>query len=396
MPTSSLMQLRRGATSRPQPSSSPLTSSNFVFSVSGENQISLSTELAQLVPYRSSFQKVLLCENFNDSIDAFAVQPMELEQMLLEPEAGLFESLISSVLGVDNSQGGMQGGICGLSAASESKMLTFTIDSGSTVHILTLAAAQQLLHAKEPSRLQVVGVSGKSTRADVCGHLLTCVRDSALDSKNVNYVIDLGIAHGMRDCPLNILSVALLMKAGAVMHFEEGACYFKPFREAPKIPFEQLEPGLFQIKGEDAHALPGSLIETSPTQTTELISLSSPDALGTDSDIKCKHSYSVNGHVFATSADLNLWHRRLGHHLPKSKLVQIFKNNLVDGFKVRGRLNTNSALVELAHRPKFSANQFSTSGQWTARLMSSATLFPRTRKKFLTKPSEVLGIVSIL
>jgi hypothetical protein len=206
-----------------------------VFSVSGENQISLSTELAQLVPYRSSFQKVLLCENFNDSIDAFAVQPMELGQMLLEPEAGLFESLISSVLGVDNSQGG----ICGLSAASESKMFTFTIDSGSTVHILTLAAAQQLLHAKEPSRLQVVGVSGKSTRADVCGHLLICVRDSALDS-NVNYVIDLGIAHGMRDCPLNILSVALLMKAGAVMHFEEGACYFKPFREAPKIPFEQL------------------------------------------------------------------------------------------------------------------------------------------------------------
>jgi hypothetical protein len=60
------MQLRRGATSRPQPSSSPLTSSNFVFNVSGENQISLSTELAQLVPYRSSFQKVLLCENFND------------------------------------------------------------------------------------------------------------------------------------------------------------------------------------------------------------------------------------------------------------------------------------------------------------------------------------------
>ena len=249
------------------------------------------------------------------------------------------------MLGVDNTKGG----ICGLSAASKSKMFTFTIDSGSTVHILTLEAAQQLLHSKEPSRLQVVGVSGKSTRADVCGHLLICVRDSTLASANTNYVIDLGIAHGMRDCPLNILSVALLMKAGAVMHFEEGACYFKPFREAPKIPFEQLEPGLFQIKGEDAHSLPGSLIETSPTQTTELISLPSPEVAGTDSDIKCRHSYSVNGHVFATSADLNLWHRRLGHHLPNSKLVQIFKHNLVDGFKVRGRLHTNCSCRTCAH-----------------------------------------------
>ena len=153
-------------------------------------------------------------------------------------------------------------------------------------------------------------------------------------------MIDLGIAHGMKDCPLNILSVALLMKAGAVIHFEEGACYFKPFREAPKIPFEQLESGLFQIKGEDAYTLPGALIETSPNQAKESSLVSSSDVSGTDSDVKWGHSYSVNGHCFATSADLNLWHRRLGHHLPKSKLVQIFKHNLVDGFKVRGRLNT--------------------------------------------------------
>ena len=119
-------------------------------------------------------------------------------------------------------------------------------------------------------------------------------------------MIDLGIAHGMKDCPLNILSVALLMKAGAVIHFEEGACYFKPFREAPKISFEQLDSGLFQIKGEDAYSLPGALIETSPNQAKESNLVSSPEASGTDSDVKWGHSYSVNGQCFATSAFLSL------------------------------------------------------------------------------------------
>ena len=254
--------------------------------------------------------------------------------MLLEPEVGLFESLIGSVLGVDNSTGG----VCALSKASTSNLFTFTIDSGSTVHVLTLEAAQQLLHWKERSHLQIVGVSGSSSRADVCGHLLICVRDP---HSGAQYLIDLGIAHGMKDCPLNILSVALLMKAGAVIHFEEGACYFKPFREAPKISFEQLDSGLFQIKGEDAYSLPGALIETSPNQAKESNLVSSSETSGTGSDFKWGHSYSVNGHCFATSADLSLWHRRLGHHLPKSKLVQIFKHNLVDGFKVRGRLTTH-------------------------------------------------------
>ena len=54
----------------------------------------MSVELAQLKPYGSSFHKVLLCELFSNSITAFDVSPMQLEQMLLEPEDGLFETFI--------------------------------------------------------------------------------------------------------------------------------------------------------------------------------------------------------------------------------------------------------------------------------------------------------------
>ena len=210
--------MRRGAPSRPQLTSFPskIKPSNFVFTASGESKFSFTAELAQLTPCYSLFQKVLICESFTgDASTDLQVLPTQLEQMLVEPEVGLFESLISSVLGVDDSTGD----VCGLSKASMSNMFTFTIDSGSTVHVLTLKAAQQLLHWKEPSHLQIVGVSGSSSRADVCGHLLICVRDP---TSGAEYLIDLGIAHGMKDCPLNILSVALLMKAGAVIHFEEG------------------------------------------------------------------------------------------------------------------------------------------------------------------------------
>ena len=36
------------------------------------------------------------------------------------------------------------------------------------------------------------------------------------------YHIDLGLAHAMRACPLNLLSVSLFLKVGAVVHFEPG------------------------------------------------------------------------------------------------------------------------------------------------------------------------------
>ena len=52
-----------------------------------------------------------------------------------------------------------------------------------------------------------------------------------------------------------------------------------------------------------------------------------------------RHAYLVNGRCFATSGDLQLWHRRL-RHMDKERLLQIFKHNLVDGFKLTGRVTT--------------------------------------------------------
>jgi hypothetical protein len=52
----------------------------------------------------------------------------------------------------------------------------------------------------------------------------------------------------MRELPDNLLSVALLIKSGAVVHFEQGASYFQAHSGAAKMPLHQ-DGGLFQLFG---------------------------------------------------------------------------------------------------------------------------------------------------
>ena len=59
-----------------------------------------------------------------------------------------------------------------------------------------------------------------------------------------------------------------------------------------------------------------------------------------DAETPIRHAYLVNSRCFATSGDLQLWHRRLRHMDPE-RLLQIFKKrNLAAGFKLTGRVIT--------------------------------------------------------
>ena len=51
-------------------------------------------------------------------------------------------------------------------------LFTFTFDSGSDTHLLTLEAARSLLSSQESSYLKVLGVSGVPQRADLQGNLI--------------------------------------------------------------------------------------------------------------------------------------------------------------------------------------------------------------------------------
>jgi len=124
-----------------------------------------------------------------------------------------------------------------------SSSILATFDSGSDVHVLTVEAAQTLFASLSPSELRIVGVSGSPTRADLKGHLVVM----AESPDGSQHHIDLGLAHAMRACPLNLLSVSLLLQVGAIVHFEPGNCFFQPHAGAAKIPFQQRD-GMFQLE----------------------------------------------------------------------------------------------------------------------------------------------------
>ncbi len=84
-------------------------------------------------------------------------------------------------------------GLYGAAVAVHDKVLA-TIDSGADVHILTYEAALILFEEIKASRLQVVGVSGAGSRADVRGQLIISVKSS----NGSIHRFYLGEAHGMK------------------------------------------------------------------------------------------------------------------------------------------------------------------------------------------------------
>ena len=122
------------------------------------------------------------------------------------------------------------------------------IDSGANCHILTYEAAMKLLRDQSESNLRVIGVNGDSTAADVQGRLLVKLKGSS----GREYLLDLGTAHGMKNCPVNLLSLSMLLDVGAVLHFEKGNCWIQPPTSlqgagvAERIPMEE-KGGLFEI-----------------------------------------------------------------------------------------------------------------------------------------------------
>ena len=102
---------------------------------------------------------------------------------------------------------------------------------------LSFDAAMKLFRDLRLSKLRVIGISGKTLAADVSGQLVLDLSDA----HGCRYRVDFGTAHGMRGCPMNILSVSLLVEIGATLHFEKetaSLCHRDPqkrFRCEPKM-----------------------------------------------------------------------------------------------------------------------------------------------------------------
>jgi hypothetical protein len=75
----------------------------------------------------------------------------------------------------------------------ESQPVTFTLDSGSDVHVIQLHEAVKYFTSICASNLRVLGVSGATTRADLQGHLVISVQDD--DGYLFNPLIDKVVDH---------------------------------------------------------------------------------------------------------------------------------------------------------------------------------------------------------
>jgi hypothetical protein len=206
-------------------------------------------------------------------------------------------------------------------SSAELEKFYVTFDSGADTHVLSLPAAHALFDKKMLSNLRIIGVGGHPLPAAMMGKLIICVQDPVSLER---FIIDLGVAHAMDNCPLNLLSVSLLIKAGATVHFEQGNSYFQVFPGAPPIPFVQ-RGGMFQL-------------------------LASKGSLPAD-DSESPLSVASHGQVYGVAADLDVWHQRV-RHIPMQDLVKIDKFNLVDGLKLRGRISPSSCSCDACRQAK--------------------------------------------
>lgn len=196
---------------------------------------------------------------------------------------------------------------------SSSKVHMGTADSGSEVHLLTLEAAYDLFRDIGESNFRIVGITGVPSKADITGQLIV---DLLHPSSGQLYRVDFGAGHGMKDCPMNLLSVSLLLDIGAVLHFEADNCYIQPPKSSERIPLSR-RGGLFQFPLRQA--------------------LGADEVPPSDSE----YSFAVNGWSLL-AGDLKLWHRR-NRHIPLETLRRIHIENLVDGFNLTGSHNTDCA-----------------------------------------------------
>ena len=279
----------------------------------------------------------------------------------------------------------------GASRQFAEEYVTTLVDSGANCHVLSYEDALKLLQDQVESQLNVTGVDGSTTRADVKGRLIVTL----VGSSGREYKLDLGTAHGMKGCPVNLLSLSLLLDVGAVLHFEKGDCWIQPPSSlqgegvVERIPLQQ-KGGLFQVPlkrlwqrlgADDQRAGQATTaskhvkldvgdpskfgylgVNDGENVTSPFTSLANPARLGqtlanparlgqtladparlgqtlNSGTFLDEFSCSLYGRSFL-AGDLDLWHRRM-RHVSKQQLKKINALGLVDGFNMTGNANAH-------------------------------------------------------
>ena len=213
------------------------------------------------------------------------------------------------------------------------QLVEWLIDTGCNQSVTRLAG---LIRNRRATRIELQGISKSPESIRIVGDVVGTTRDK--DGKECDVHID-EVGH-LASTPLNLLAVSPLVRKGSILHLEEGNCYLLT-PEKKRIPIEEKD-GLYVLRLE--HYVPCAQIRKACGATAA--------AGHVTSDSSIDHESRFCG----TAANLELWHRRLGHASPKVIKVT-YDRGLAEGFKLEGgkfkhgaKCNCDACRVARAHR----------------------------------------------
>ena len=224
----------------------------------------------------------------------------------------------------------------GGSTNEEAEVVDWLMDTGCNQTATRLAG---LIGNRRATRIRLQGISKDPETIRFVGDVV----GSAVDENGQSCDVLIEEVGHLASTPLNLLAVSPLVRNGAIIHLEKGNCYLLT-KEKRKIPIEERD-GLYVLRLE--HYASSAKIRAAFGATA---------AAGVDMSQGSTLSTDPNRRFCGMAADLELWHRRLGHASPKVIKVT-YDKALAEGFKIQGgsfrhgaKCNCDACRIARAHR----------------------------------------------
>ena len=218
------------------------------------------------------------------------------------------------------------------------------LDSGSNIHLLSLADARRLFKSRRRTTMTVTGIDGIRERCAGEGEIEVTV----LDESGTHLNLSLGTGYTTRKVPKSLISASQLLRNGALIHLERGRSYIE-LQNHRKINLIEKD-GLLYIPAldldynaddeDDAKPHDQDLKAESAAFLGFDVSAHNTNYNGNDKQSNKEQSIpDSDGFAAGVLATPTEWHGRFGHMLQMSTLKHVNERNLVNGLAVKGQVH---------------------------------------------------------
>ena len=222
------------------------------------------------------------------------------------------------------------------------------LDSGSNIHLLTLADARRLFKSRRRTSMTVTGIGGIRERCAGEGEIEVTV----LDESGTHLNLSLGTGYTTNRVPVSLISAAQLLRSGAQIHLERNNSHIVLTNKKRINLIEK--GGLLYIPALDydaddeedeekqrlkAAAQAAAFLGFDPS-AHENNNNNNEDKNENNNNNEDKNELTNDSDGFAAGvlATPTEWHSRFGHMLPMGTLKHVNEKNLVNGLVVKGHV----------------------------------------------------------